>query len=101
MFTGQVLPAPVQPAIIRAARNMIHHHGARAAAVAKLRGDNLFACGRYDTAETWKQIAVAIDELQRRAASVSPQKQRQGDAEPREPDAVTIPVAAMRSSIGE
>ncbi len=73
MFTGQVRPPPVQVAIIGAARNMIDHHGPRAAKVAQLWGDNLFACGRYDTAETWKQIAAAIGELQRRAPSVSRQ----------------------------
>ncbi len=98
MFTGQVRPAPVQPAIIRAARHMIDHHGARAAKVAKLRGDNLFACGRYDTAETWKQIAAAIGELQRRAPSASRQTPQARAAQPDRSDAG---IAAMHSAIGE
>ncbi len=101
MFTGQVLPARVQQAIIRAARNMIDHHGARAAKVAQLRGDNLFACGRYDTAETWKQIAAAIGELQRRAASASRQTPHERAAQPDRARAGTLPVAATHSAIGE
>lgn len=101
MFSGHGLFVPVQPEIIRAARNMIDNHGARAAAVAKQRGDSLLACGRYDTAATWEQIAAAIGEIQRRAASASRRTQREGAAEPAGPEAGTLPLPPMYASIGE
>lgn len=64
MVAGPVLSHAIQPEIIRAARNMIDNHGARASMVAKQRGDNLAGCGRYDVAATWQQIAAAIDQIQ-------------------------------------
>ncbi len=97
MFT--MLPNVVHPEIIRAARNMIDNHGARAAAVANRRGDGLLVCGRYDTAATWKQIAAAIAKMQHRAGSVRQRTQREG--EPGGSRAGTLSLPPPYLSIGE
>jgi hypothetical protein len=48
----------------RAARAMLANHGANAAQEAQRRADNLLKCGVESQADRWRQIALAICEIE-------------------------------------